>query len=521
MPSRRPEETIIFPIVVDSPPGTMIPARPSRSSTARTSIGSAPRVRSISACSLKSPCRARTPIFFGSSSSRATPFVSPLPATGREPLRFGKVPHLPADHGHAEPSARLGHGLRVLEVGRRGHDGPGPAGLVPALEDAAPHEHAVGTELHHQRRVGRGGYAAGREQHDGEPAVLGDPSHELVRGPEVLRLRHQLLVLEGAEPAYAADYGAHVPHGLDHVAGACLALGPDHGRTLTDAPQRFAEVRGTTHERHLEGGLVDVVLLVGRGEYLGFVDVVDFKGFQDLGLHEVADARLRHNGDGDRLLDLHDLLRVAHPRDPAVGPYVRGHTLEGHDGHGPRLLGDPGLLGVDDVHDDPALEHLGHPALDPEGPCQLSILDHIISRWYLLEFVRDILLPAPLMAKPGRRTRTTLQFFSLVHILFGELLDERLYAVARGPLRRRQGQGHFLPGKLPYPLQQLPSSHHPLLEPVNGLPYSISMRSLLVGPVDFCDFSGLTSSPTPFSASKPALRKCAAARTRRSPGTRT
>ena len=89
------------------------------------------------------------------------------------------------------------------------------------------------------------------------------------------------------------------------------------------------------HTKGTEDGLVYVVLLVGGGQDLGLVYVVDFEGLQDLGLHEVPDARLRHHGDGDGLLDLHDLLGVAHPRDPAVGPYVRGHALQGHDGHGP------------------------------------------------------------------------------------------------------------------------------------------------------------------------------------------
>src|SRR5215217_2683736 len=351
MPSRRPEETIIFPIVVDSPPGTMIPASPSRSSTARTSTGSTPSPRRISACSLKSPCKASTPIFFGPSSPRATP----LPATGREPLSFCQVAHLPAHHRHSETPARLGHGLRVLEMGRSLHDGPSPEGRVPALEDAAPYEYPIGPELHHQGSIGRGGYAAGREQHDGEPPVLGDPSHELVRRPEVLGLGHHLLVIEGTEPANAAHYGAPVPHGFDHVAGACLALGPYHGRPLTDTPQRLSEVRCTAYEGHVEDGLVYVMLLVGRGQDLRLIYVVDFEGLQDLGLHEVPDARLRHYGYGDGLLDLDDLLGVAHPRDPAVGPYISGHPLQGHDGHSPRFLGDPGLLGVDDVHDDPAL----------------------------------------------------------------------------------------------------------------------------------------------------------------------
>src|SRR5215217_7334716 len=160
MPSRSPEETNIFPIVVDSPPGTMIPESPSRSSTARTSTGSTPRPRRIAACSLKSPCSASTPTRFGPSSSRTAPFVSLLPATGCEPLSLCKIAHLLADHSLAEAPARLSYSPGVLVVGRRRNDSPCPGGRVTALEDTAADEDAVGTELHHQRGIGRGGYAA-------------------------------------------------------------------------------------------------------------------------------------------------------------------------------------------------------------------------------------------------------------------------------------------------------------------------------------------------------------------------
>src|SRR5215210_3295735 len=369
MPSRRPEETIIFPIVVDSPPGTMIPASSSRSSTARTSTGSTPRPRRIDACSRKSPCNASTPTFFGPSFSRAAPLVSPLPATGREPLSLREIAHLPADHRPAEAPTCLSYGPCVLIVGRRGHDGSCPRCGVPALEDAAADEDAVGPELHHQRGVGRCGYAACREQHDGDPPVLGDPPHEFVRRAEVLGLCHQLFWLEDAEAPNSTYDRAHVAHGLDHVAGAGLAFGPDHSSTLAYAPERLTEVRGPAHEGHLEDRLVYVVLLVSRREDLGLVYVVDLEGLEDLGLDEVPDAGLRHDRDRDSLLDLDDLLRVAHPGDAAVGPDVCRHPLQCHDRYGPRLLGDRGLLRVDHVHDDAALEHLGHPALDPEGPC--------------------------------------------------------------------------------------------------------------------------------------------------------
>ena len=51
----------------------------------------------------------------------------------------------------------------------------------------------------------------------------------------------------------------------------------------------------------------------------------------------------------------------------AGGADVGRHALERHHGDGAGVLGDPGLLGGDDVHDDAALEHLGEAALDGEG----------------------------------------------------------------------------------------------------------------------------------------------------------
>ena len=43
-----------------------------------------------------------------------------------------------------------------------------------------------------------------------------------------------------------------------------------------------------------------------------------------------------------------------------------GHALERHDGARAGVLGDLGLLGGGDVHDDAALEHLRQPGLHPE-----------------------------------------------------------------------------------------------------------------------------------------------------------
>ena len=113
--------------------------------------------------------------------------------------------------------------------------------------------------------------------------------------------------------------------------------------------------------------LVNVVGLVGGGEDLGFVEIVDAQRLQHLRLHEVADAALGHDGDGDGVHDARDDLRVCHAGNAAGGADVRGYALQCHDGAGASVLGDLGLLRGDDVHDDAAFEHLGQAALDGNG----------------------------------------------------------------------------------------------------------------------------------------------------------
>ena len=157
---------------------------------------------------------------------------------------------------------------------------------------------------------------------------------------------------------------AHVRDRVDDVAGARLALRADHRGALGDAPERLAEVGAAADERHRELPLVDVVLEVGGRQHLGLVDVVDLERLEDLRLDEVPDPALRHHGDRHRLLDLGDHLRVGHARDAAVAPDVGRDALERHHRARACVLGDLRLLGVDDVHDHPALQHLGEAALD-------------------------------------------------------------------------------------------------------------------------------------------------------------
>ena len=169
-----------------------------------------------------------------------------------------------------------------------------------------------------------------------------------------------------AEAADLVHDGPHVTDRLDHVARAGLALGADHGGPFVDAPQSLAQARRAADEGHLELPLVDVMRLVGRSEHLALVDVVDVESFEDLGLHEMADARLGHDRDADRLLDLDDLLGVGHTGHAALFADVGRDTLQRHDRAGARLLGDASLVGRGDIHDDPALEHLGEARLDSE-----------------------------------------------------------------------------------------------------------------------------------------------------------
>ena len=67
---------------------------------------------------------------------------------------------------------------------------------VARLEDAGAHEDALGAELHHHRGVGRGGDAAGGEQHDGQLAGLGDLLDQVVGRLQLLGRDVQLVLGE-------------------------------------------------------------------------------------------------------------------------------------------------------------------------------------------------------------------------------------------------------------------------------------------------------------------------------------
>ena len=70
----------------------------------------------------------------------------------------------------------------------------------------------------------------------------------------------------------------------------------------------------------------------------------------------MPDTHLCHYGNGHRLLNLGNHLGVGHARHAALLANVRGHAFERHNRA--RLLGNDRLLGVGNVHNDAAFEHL-------------------------------------------------------------------------------------------------------------------------------------------------------------------
>src|SRR5262249_28223588 len=150
--------------------------------------------------------------------------------------------------------------------------------------------------------AGRAGRAApaGRKRRPGPPPGPRAPAHELVGPAELLGVRHAPLGCGGAHPLHLAADLAQVATRLHDVAAARLALAPDHRGSLADATESLAEPARAAHERHPEGVLVDVVLVVRRGEDLALVDEVDPELLEQPSLHHVSDAALRHHRDRHR-----------------------------------------------------------------------------------------------------------------------------------------------------------------------------------------------------------------------------
>lgn len=157
------------------------------------------------------------------------------------------------------------------------------AGRVLALEDARADKHTVHAKLHQQPDVSRGGQPARGEGDHRQPAGPADLLDQLDRDTHLLGIDEDLIRTERLELTHLGVDVASVTDSLDHVAGAGVALEPDHGRALGDAAEGLAQVLRAAHERDGEVALVDVVRLVGRSQHLRFVNAVDAQGLENLG----------------------------------------------------------------------------------------------------------------------------------------------------------------------------------------------------------------------------------------------
>ena len=196
---------------------------------------------------------------------------------------------------------------------------------------------------------------------------MSDLGDQLVGSLEFLGSNVELIFGKRGEVTDLVADLTHVRRRVGNVAGTSFTLGANHCCTFGNATERFTQVGCTADEGNGEVPLVDVVGVIGRGENLGFVDVVDAEGLQDLSLNEVADASLCHNRDRDSVDDAIDQIRVRHTCNATLCANVSRNALKRHDGNCARIFGDLCLLGSNDVHDDAALEHLSHTALNLRG----------------------------------------------------------------------------------------------------------------------------------------------------------
>mmetsp|Transcript_18976 Transcript_18976/g.49367 ORF Transcript_18976/g.49367 Transcript_18976/m.49367 type:complete len:383 (-) Transcript_18976:77-1225(-) len=268
-----------------------------------------------------------------------------------------------ANHRLAEVLTVLGNDAGILVVRDRLHDGLGTLCGVTRLKDARADKNAVAAELHHQRSIGGGSDAARGKVDHREPTqvldLLDDRHGHTLLGRKGL----ELAVIHALESADLVSDGAGVPHSLNHIARPGGAFGADHRRPFVDPPHGLAKVLGAAHKRDLEVVLLDVVLVVSRGEYLTLVNVVNAKRLEDLRLDEVADPGFGHDRNGHGLHDVLNHGRIRHAGNPTVGTDVSRNALESHDSHSAGLFGNASLLGIHHIHDDATLEHLREPAL--------------------------------------------------------------------------------------------------------------------------------------------------------------
>ena len=287
-------------------------------------------------------------------------------------MRRREVSDVDADHRLAQAAGNVCDDGRIAVVLHRGDNGLGPGFGIAGLENARAHKHAVSTQLHHERSIGRGGNTSCNQQRNRQATLARGFNDEFIRGLELLGADVEFVrrvFVQGSDFADFAVERADVLSGLRNVAGTRLTLRADHGSALVDAAQGLAQVGRTADKRDLEGVLVDVVDVVGWAENFRFVHEVHAKRLQDLCFDLMADAGFGHDGNVNGLDDRVDEVRVGHAGNTALRADIGGHALQSHDRASSRICGYAGLFGRDNVHDDAALELVGQSSLDHARLC--------------------------------------------------------------------------------------------------------------------------------------------------------
>ncbi|CAB5015400.1 unannotated protein [freshwater metagenome] len=90
----------------------------------------------------------------------------------------------------------------------------------------------------------------------------------------------------------------------------------------------------------------------------------------------MANTGLCHYGNTYGIHNGVDHVGIRHARHPTLCANIGRDPLKSHYSYSAGILGNLGLFYVDDIHNDAALEHVGHPTLDSAGTSHCLLVAH-------------------------------------------------------------------------------------------------------------------------------------------------
>ena len=131
-----------------------------------------------------------------------------------------------------------------------------------------------------------------------------------------------------------------------------------------------------------------MVFFISRGQDFALVDIIHPQRFQDLRFDKVADARLCHHRNRDRIDNPFDHIGIAHARHTALHADISRHPFQRHHSDRAGVFGDSRLLRRDHIHDDATLEHLCQTTFYLVGTflaaiLLMSIASHVIPLFFV------------------------------------------------------------------------------------------------------------------------------------------